>query len=58
MVSIILAVRRLGQEVLKLLAGLGCRVRETLSLKNKRRSNRRRKTREEEMEKSWHICNM
>lgn len=33
MVSVILAVRRLGQEVLKLLASLGCRVRETLSLK-------------------------
>lgn len=33
MVSVILAVRRLGQEVLKFLASLGCRVRETLSLK-------------------------
>lgn len=31
--SVILAVRRLGQEILKFLAGLGCRVRETLSLK-------------------------
>lgn len=33
MMSVILAVRRLGQEILKFLAGLGCRVRETLSLK-------------------------
>lgn len=33
MVSVILAVRRLGQEVHKLLASLGCRARETLSLK-------------------------
>lgn len=56
--SVILAVRRLGQEVLKLLAGLGCRVRETLSLKTEEAATGGGRPERRRWKKSWHICNM